>query len=466
MMKRHEVQVLLGAGHSQADVARRTEISERAVRMIGNEPPVKIPETALALRLRHVGRPSKAELFRKYVAALLSREPDVMTLEILRRARLDGYLGGKTAFYGLVSSLRPAPRRPVVRFEGLPGEFSQHDFGEVDVRFMSGETRRVHFFGSRLKYSRWVEVSIVPNQVVETLVRTLVDHFAAIGGIPLLAVFDRPKTVALSWGADGKVTEWNSTFAYVLLELGLGAEVCWPHRGNQKGSVESLVKWVKGSFFKQRRFLDEADLLQQLSEWQKEVNTTVPSRATGVVPAVRLAQEKPRLRVLKVAPESLALRFPVHVGPTGHVLFETRIYSMPPEAIGLPGTLYLYRDRVRIVAGRWQAEHARVEEKGGSSTLPEHRAAKLAAVSGKRGKLYLKRQDLLEVGAPAMEYLTEVVHRRPRAWAEDVEKLHELLQAFGPEVLRGAFEKAVGAKTIGAEYIEHYLEESLEGAHA
>jgi hypothetical protein len=354
----------------------------------------------------------------------------------------------------------------MVRFEGLPGEFSQHDFGEVDVRFLGGEKRRVHFFGTRLKYSRWVEVSIVPNQVVETLVRTLVDHFSAIGGVPLLAVFDRPKTVALSWGADGKVTEWNPTFAYVMLELGLGAEVCWPHRPNQKGSVESLVKWVKGSFFKQRRFLDEGDLLRQLSEWQAEVNTKLPSRATGVVPAVRLLEENPRLRPLKVAPEALALRFPVHVGPTGKVLFQTRLYSMPPEAIGIPGTLYLYRDKVRIVANRFEAVHARVPEKNGTSTLPEHRAAKLAAVSGRRGKLYLKRQDLLEVGGAAMEYLTEVVHRRPRTWTEEVEALHELLQGFGPEALRGAFEKAVAAHTIGTEYIEHYLETMLEGAHA
>lgn len=53
------------------------------------------------------------------------------------------------------------------------------------------------------------------------------------------------------------MTEWNSSFAQVMLELGVGVELCWPYAGNQKGSVESLVKWVKGSFFKQRRFADE-----------------------------------------------------------------------------------------------------------------------------------------------------------------------------------------------------------------
>ena len=47
---------------------------------------------------------------------------------------------------------------------------------------------------------------MVPNQVTETLIRTLADHFVAFGGVPLCAVFDRPKTVALEWAKNGEVT--------------------------------------------------------------------------------------------------------------------------------------------------------------------------------------------------------------------------------------------------------------------
>jgi hypothetical protein len=47
--------------------------------------------------------------------------------------------------------------------------------------------------------------------MIESLERALVDHIAAFGGIPLVAVFDRPKTVALQWGRAGVVTEWNPT---------------------------------------------------------------------------------------------------------------------------------------------------------------------------------------------------------------------------------------------------------------
>jgi transposase len=112
-----------------------------------------------------------------------------------------------------------------------------------------------------------VEVTLVPDERVETLVRTLVEHLAAFGGIPLVTVFDRPKTIALKWGRDGVVTEWNPTVAGVALDFGIGVEVCWPYRPQEKGSVENLVGWVKGSFFKQRRFLDQRDLERQLRDW-------------------------------------------------------------------------------------------------------------------------------------------------------------------------------------------------------
>lgn len=321
--------------------------------------------------------------------------------------------GGKSALYFLIQAIRPKAPRPVVHFEGLPGELTQHDFGQVDVRYVDGTTKRIHFFATRLKYSRWTEITIVPDEQTETLVRTLVDHFTAIGGIPLLAVFDRPKTVALKWSRDGQVTEWNALFAGVALDLGLGIEVCWPASPEQKGSVENLVGWVKGSFFKQRRFLDDLDLRLQLAEWRTAVNTERPCRATGVIPALRLDEERPRLRAVKIAPPDLALRVPVVVDPTAAVLPETHPYSMPPDAIGIPSTLFLYRDRVRIVAGHFEAVPQRLFEPHAKSTLPEHCAQQVAAVSGKRAKRYLQREHLLALGPRAR--VSDRAHASPPA---------------------------------------------------
>ncbi|HTP28465.1 MAG TPA: hypothetical protein VMK12_22760 [Anaeromyxobacteraceae bacterium] len=160
MMKRHEIQVLRSAGHVQSEVAKLAGVSEQSVRRVERESPVVIGGDAEREQRRRIGRPTKVEPFRQFVANVLAEEPDLLSLEILRRARLDGYTGGKSALYAFIASLRPKLVRPVVRFEGLPGEFSQHDFGHVDVRFMDGSKKRIHFFASRLKYSRWVEVRI------------------------------------------------------------------------------------------------------------------------------------------------------------------------------------------------------------------------------------------------------------------------------------------------------------------
>ena len=461
MLKRHEIQVLRRAAHTWSEIATLSGVSEKTARRIAAETSVTNVDNAAERARRQVGRPSKAEAYRDVVVQALTEEPGLRSVELLHRARLAGYTGGKSALYALAQTLRTRVVPPLVRFEGLAGEFSQHDFGQVDVRYQDGTEARVHFFASRLKYSRWVEISIVPNEKVETLVRALVDHLAAFGGVPLVAVFDRPKTIALQWGRDGVVTEWNPTFAGVALDLGLGVEVCWPYRPQEKGSVENLVGWVKGSFFKQRRFLDRADLERQLRDWVTDANTIRPCRATGVPPATRLAEERTRFRPLKVAPSDLVLRIPVSVGPTAVVLHEGHPYSMPPEAIGLPGTLYLHRDRVRIVAGRYGAEHVRQTAPGASSILPEHRAQRVAATSGTRARRYLQRQQLLELGPEALAYLTELIHRRPRTWLPDVERLHALLQSHGDTVLRTALARGLAEQAIGAEYIAHYLGTAL-----
>lgn len=110
--------------------------------------------------------------------------------------------------YALAQTLQVRTVTAFVRFEGLPGELSQHDFGEVWVTYQDGTEVRVYFFASRLKYSHWVDVSLVPDERVETLVRALIEHLVTFGGPPLVTVFDRPKTIALKWSRDGVVTEW------------------------------------------------------------------------------------------------------------------------------------------------------------------------------------------------------------------------------------------------------------------
>lgn len=434
-MKRHQVEVLHQAGLSVRLIAKKAGLARNTVRRIlrgGSVPtvPLRVP----------LGRPALASPFETSCERLLRDSPDLPTVEILRRLRAEGYLGGKDPVYRLVRRLRRSVTPPIVRFEGLPGEFAQCDFGHVRVGYDDGTTEILHFFAARLKWSRWVHVEIVPNEQVESLVRALLSAFDSFGGVPLSCVFDNPKTVVLS--RQGGEIHWNPTFSQVALDYRFGPELCSPRSGWQKGSVENLVGFVKNGFFRVRRFHDRADLESQLAEWHHDVDEVRPCRATGVPPSARIAEERRRLRPLPIPSAEYALRFPVRVGPTGWVTFHGVRYSMPAEALGLPATLFLYRDQVRIMTDRFDERHPR-RPTNGVSTLPKHATSALAAVSGRRAELYYMRQRVLEIGPIAETFLTELVHARPHTWAGDVRRLFGLLQVHGPERMAGALREAV-----------------------
>ena len=450
-LKRYQVQVLRDAGLTLREVATKAGVSPRSVDRILLEP--RVTELASGPVVR-VGRPSVARAFEAPVRSILEAEPELPTVEVLRRISQQGYRGRKTALYDLVAQVRPRHVAPMVRFEGVAGEFSQHDFGQVRVRYDDGSVERVRFFVSRLKWCRWTHVKLVADESVESLVRALLEGFESFGGVPLVCVFDNPTTVVIS--RKDNVIRWNDTFGQVALDYRFAPELCTPRRANQKGSVENGVGFVKGNFFKVRRFHDRSDLESQLVDWHREVNHERPSRATNVVPAVRIEEERRRLRPLPIAPSEYALRFPVHVGPTGWVQFDGVRYSMPATCLNWSATLFLYEDRVRIVTGQFDVPHPR-HPANGISTLAAHATEGLAVVHGRRSKLYYQRQRLLELGPVAESFLTELVHARPRVWAADVERLFQVLIERGPERLTWALQQALARGQIGSEYVTNHL---------
>ena len=458
MVDRLRIQTLREAGLTVDEVAEQVGVGTRSVERICGEPAITDLDGGPTPMSRNVGRPSKVVAFRPAIVEILSEEPTVATVEVLHRLRGLGYGGGKSAVYDLVKGLRPrAHEPPMVRFEGLAGEFSQHDFGQVKVGYLDGWSETVHFFASRLKYSRWSEVGLVADEKVESLVRALLAGFGAFGGIPLRSVFDNPKTIVI--GQTGGRIDWNPTFAQMAIDYGLGIELCAPRRPRQKGSVENLVGWVKGSFFKVRRFQDREDLEGQLLEWLDEANTERPSRATGEIPARRLEAERKRPKPLAIPPAEYALRFPVTVRTTGFVEHEGIRYSMPPKTIGIPATLFLYPDRARIVTTSGvKVEHPRYPAVGTASYRSEDRVARLAAVHGERAKLYLQRQEILELGPPAEALLTEWVHRPRYNWKSQVVTLHGLLVTCGPERVLAAIKHALADGRIHVRAIAWLLE--------
>ena len=288
------------------------------------------------------------EPYRFQLGALLEADPRMKTVEVLHRMRQAGYSGGKSVLYEMVRSLRNRDLAPLATFADLPGIVSQHDFGAVAIHYTTGKKERIRFFVSRLEFSRYLDVRLIGDHGIESLVRALLAGFEVFGGVPLMVVFDNPRTLVR--GRNGRRIQWDETLGRVAVDYRFAPELRTAG-GRRTGPARSLVRLVKRSFFRARPFKDRDDLLVQLDVWQREMNTAMPCRTTGATPSSRLVAERGLLRPLAIPPGDYALCFPVEVGPAGTVEFQGRVYTMPPEARGLRGVLCLYPEKVRIIAG-------------------------------------------------------------------------------------------------------------------
>lgn len=290
---RYDVLRALAAGVSASRVQQLTGVPPRSQRRIAQEE-VSFGMTDSQLHAQHrVGRPKGlTPTLQQEVRTLLTADPALRVAELLRRLRTDhGYAGGKSAVYDYAREVRPARPAPlpVVRFEGVAGEFAQHDFGELGIEYLDGTQEKLSFYCGRLKYSRALHVALAPAETAEAYIRGMEAAAARWGGLPLFNVVDNTKAAVLRRTKDPATGEvrvhFQAQFASFLQEANVFAEPTAPYAANQKGCVESLVKFVKGAFFTARSFRHRADLVRQLGEWLTEVNERRPCDATKLSPA-------------------------------------------------------------------------------------------------------------------------------------------------------------------------------------
>lgn len=462
---RHNVGVLREAGKTGAGIRTMTGVSERTQRRIASEKgPVWQMSKKELTRERGVGRPSVLDsAMRSVIEDLLKDAPSLPGVEALRRLTSEhDYIGGKTAVYDYIKVIRPPKQAlPVVCFEGVAGEFAQHDFGEVNVTYQGSIREKIHFYAGRLKFSRYMHVRTVSNQSIENVIRGMLSFADKAGGMAVINVWDRPKTVVTCQTEDlltGKRSPvYNPEFERFIRDCGVLVELCAPASGNQKGTVENLVKFVKNNFFFARRFRDRADLERQLENWLLHVNEKRPCAATGEIPAERLKLEQEKLRKIPFSRDTYGIFEMRKVGPSGEIHRGSIRYRVCPEWIGQNVEVRVYPEAVKVSYSGKTVEHPRYPENGKCSILPEQRAALFVKP---RGEVMAKRQMLMDVCPEAQSFFTEMVHKRPMAWREvDLPRIWSLFETRGEKWIREAFIRCVAANAYGAEYLEAIAQE-------
>lgn len=450
-MERSTIHYLKQKGWSNVQIADFTGHHRDTIARVLREEVDKKPKTRQ--------RSSAVAIFDEAINTWLAQDLSVIRmLELARADREHPYTGGETAFYDYVRKVRrrrqQTPRNLALRFEGVPGEFLQIDWGEVrDFTFtkvgMAPQTR--YFFAARLKYSRYMYVSFHTDMREETLLRCLIACFAEIDGVPWAVVTDNMKTAVLGRDEHHQPI-WNPAYQKLAVEFKFHPDACAPASGNQKGAVENLVKFVKGNFLPGRSFYDDADLAEQCRAWLRQVNTERPSDATGEPPAVLLAQEQSHFGPLPEVAQDYGFFDCVVVSREGVVAIETNRYSVPAHLIGQVLTARIHQRRIELFSNQeLVATHRRIPPQNARVIDPAHFEA--AFVSKPRGRVMVYRDWLCSLSPVVMSYVHELSHKRRKEMNQQMITLYDLAQEIGKADFVAALELAAEQQMYGAEYL-------------
>jgi len=451
-MERSTVHLLHKRGKSLRTIANELGRSKSTIARALSEPVDLQPQSRQ--------RTSNVDPFRERIAEWLKQGlSGVRMLELARDDAEHPYRGGSSVWRAAVRRERlnglheQAVADVPIRFEGLPGEYLQVDWGEIrHFPFTQQQPVTRYFLACRLKYSRWTWVMFTNEMRQETLFRGLVACFNALGFVPWVLVFDNMKTVTI--GRDDQARPiWHRSLLQLAAEFDFHPEACWPASGNQKGSVESLVKFVKINFLAGRSFIDDADLQAQCVDWQERINTVRPSQATDVTPVSRLAAEVAKGYPLPKTAADYGFAEPGGVSSGALVAVLGNHYSVPIEHVGAQVTVRIHRQRIVIWHDAEQlAEHPRAPDGAHRRVVnPAH----FAPLFGRkpRGQVMLYREALLGLGAIAQQYVSELSRRQRARLGTEILAVYALYERCGAAELLAAMELAQAQGAFGAAYL-------------
>lgn len=170
------------------------------------------------------------------------------------------FAGGLSTIRAAVARLRPQCAEVFVPLDHPPAH-AQCDFGHANV-VVAGVQHKAALFVLTLVHSNQRFACLVPRETTETFLLGHAAAFDTLGGVPLRITYDNSRiAVAAILGAhDRKTTE---AFNRLRGHFCFTAHFCNVRRGNEKGSVENAVGYVRRNFLVP---VAQADSWEQLNQ--------------------------------------------------------------------------------------------------------------------------------------------------------------------------------------------------------
>lgn len=345
-----------------------------------------------------------------------------------------------------------------------PGEMAEVDFGYAGLLPINapGEPIRLvktWFLSVRLNYSRLAYRVMVHDQKVTTFIKGITNAFIFFGGVPKRLKIDNLRAAVIK--NQHYDLQFNPDFLDWASHENVVINPCVPYHPEQKGGVESDMKYIENNFLVERHFNDWVDLQHQFEQWS---TTYANSRIHGVTKKVPnevfINEEKSTLQSLPINDFALFERCERKVQSNCHIFFQNHYYSVPAKLVSQIVTIRFNGSLLKVIhQGEEVACHLISNEIGTFSTCRSHLPEfKCYGETEYQQKYEAKMADL---GESAQTYFKEILVKQDSYWFRSVRSILGLAHEYGNEVVNLSLARALQFHVVDTNIIKRIVTQRL-----
>ena len=442
------IKTLWQMGKSKRKISKITGHDRKTVRKIikqiemGIEHPVKVPH------------PSKLDSHKDFILEWL--EEDLSGVRIHENLLSKGVYVAYSTVRDFISGIKKGDNINI-RFHTKPGEEGQVDFGYVGITTDDlGKKRKTWIFNMKLSYSRLDYYEKVYDQKVETFIKCHINAFKDFGGVPEYIKIDNLKAAILE--ANFYEPEYQSLYKAFAEYYGFKSIPCRVREPQEKGKVESGIKYVKNNFFRGRSFKNGKDLNEKLKYWQDNTCNRRVHGTTRKIP-IELFNEKEKDKLLKLPDTDFIMP---QVGTRKvfhdcHVYIEYNYYSVPYEYVGRTVEVEITDNFVKIFYEYKQiAMHKRLGGKGEFSTIESHYPKYKNYLSTENQERY--QMKMREIGYNAEQIFLFILEKNKYFWNRSVSGILSLRKIYPNEIIDKSCKRALAYNVYNYKNIKSICE--------
>ena len=402
-----------------------------------------------------VKRPSILDPFKGSIVRMLETHA-YSAVQVFQRIREEGFKGRYGIVKEFVHKVRPKHPKAFLKLSFAPGECAQIDWGSFGAIRIGETMRRLSFFVMVLCYCRMIYVEFCLSQTMEHFLSCCQNAFHAFGGVTRKVMVDNLRSAVLKRML-GQEPVFNPIFQDFASHLGFTIVPCAVGKGNEKGRVESGVKYTKINFLAGLDLPPFDGLNPAARLWLDAVANVRIHGETKKKPLDMFEDEKSSLLPLPLHPYDVGVVSQARASSQFRIAVDANRYSVPAEYAGTQVTVKSYPDRICIYRdNNLIARHSRSYERNKDVEDPDHPKELIAQRKKARNQKIFARFLALSHRAP--DYYKELENRRMNPH-HHVHKIVGLSEIYGVEPVARAMEDAFHFHAFSCEYIANLCEQ-------